>query len=240
MPVASYLFKLANICCEKCQAQLKLKDFKDQEALVCSSCGHVMPLQKNEGIRLELDKSLARPSEQVKILREASIFRIEKKWFSKKSKYIIGLTVAWNASLAYSAWLSLAEASSLKWVLISSFAFSGILGLGLVYRSAQEIFNITTILIKNNKLVVATMPISTAPVKVYQVADIQRFTLWKPHLGKQHGHPIFTFGVDVSLKNGNVEKLCPASDLNEALYIEKTIEEFLSIEDAPQVDLDAV
>jgi len=246
MPIANYLFNLANVCCEKCQTQLKLKDFKDhkedKKALICGSCGHAIPLDLEEGLRLVFDKSLARPSPQVFIQREASIFRIEKKWHSKNSKYIVLACLFWNLGLASLTWLFLFHLdSNSEWRLLylSGLTVSALMGLRLLYRCLQEFFNTTMILIKNNKLVIGTLPLSTAPVKIYKVADIQRFTLWRPHLiGKQHGHPVFTFGVDVQLKNGKVEKLCPASDLNEAIYIEKTIEEFLSIEEAPVVDPD--
>lgn len=231
MRIASYLFHLANVCCEKCLTKLKLQDIKAREALICSSCGHAMPLSETQ---LAFDKSLVRPSPQVSIQREASIFRIEKKWFSKSSKYIIGTSLILSFSLAGVIWYGVT--SPAKGLIL--FLPAAVL---LIYRSAQEIFNTTTILIKSNKLVVGTSPLSLTPVKIYQTSDIEKFTLWRPHLlGKQQGHPIFAFGVDIKLKNGSTHKLCPAADLNEAIYIEKTIEEFLSIEDTAVVDLDAI
>jgi hypothetical protein len=104
----------------------------------------------------------------------------------------------------------------------------------------QELFNTTTIMLKNDKVVVGTGPIFWGGMKIYRTDEISSFTVWRMDPEKNEGRPKFSFAVDLHTKDGRLERLCPANDLNEAIYIEKTIEELLHIESGAAVDHYAV
>ncbi len=244
MSLSGLLFNLADVRCEKCQAKLKWEDINASVALVCASCKHEMPIQarSENTAHISFDKNLARPSEYVELQREGSISILKKRWRSKNSKYIIVASAIYEAIWWAGALLTYlnrhSDATSFRIGLLLLF---GGIGLVLFYRLLQEILNTTTIMLKNDKVVVGTGPIYWGGgVKIYRADEIASFTVWRMSPDKQGGRPRFSFGVDLHTKDGRLEKLCPASDLNEAIYIEKTFEELLHIESGAAVDHYAV
>ncbi len=236
MNFGSLLFRLANVRCEQCQTQLQMADAKAGSALICPSCQHQMPIEMRgeNTAHVQFNKDLVPASEEVTLQREGSISIIEKRWRSKYSKYLIGL-----ALLCDSLWIAAA-----MWTYINrhdfetpervvALAIFGLFTLVVFYRALQQLLNTTTIMLKNDKVVVGTAPISWGRVKVYRTDEIASFTVWKINPKKSEAPPQFSFGVDLHTTDGRLEKLCPANDLTEALYIEKTIEELLHIETTP-------
>ncbi|MEZ0392080.1 MAG: hypothetical protein ACAH59_07700 [Pseudobdellovibrionaceae bacterium] len=232
MGLASYLFQLANVQCEKCQIQLKLEDVQGNESLVCHSCGHTMPFRHEHGLRMIVDRSLVRPSPQVHIERKGSIFIIEKKWKSPRSRFLFIAT-------AFCGILALIEVLFLnRQDLLLGLCVLGLFTIPLVVLSLQHIFNSTTIMIKNNKMVVGSGPLSLGGIQIFNVSDIDHFGVWRATPGAEPKAPRFAFGLDLTLKDGSVKKICRASDLSEAIYIEKCLEEILHIEETPKIDPD--
>jgi len=240
MSFSGLLFSLADVHCEQCQAKLKWADVNAGVAMVCSSCKHEMPIQAcgEKTAHIRFDKNLVRPSEEVVLQREGSISIIEKKWRTKFTRYVVGLAVVWNTLAVIGSWSAYhATDNTLQ---MSLMIFAGVIGLAILYRALQELFNTTTIMLKNDKVVVGTAPIFWGGMKIYRTDEIASFTVWRMDPEKSQGRPRFQFAVDLHTKDGRLERLCPANDLNEAIYIEKTIEELLHIESGAAVDHYAV
>lgn len=244
MSLNRLLFDLADVHCEKCQAKLKWEDVNSNVSLVCHSCQHEMPIQarSEDTAHISFDKNLVRPSEYVELQREGSISILKKQWRSKNSKFIIA-----GAGIYEGLWWAGAIATYLHRhseatpKLVGLLVLFGGIGLVIFYRLLQELLNTTTIMLKNDKVVVGTGPIFWGGgVKIYRADEIASFTVWRMDPKKSEGRPRFAFGVDLHTKDGRREKLCPASDLNEAIYIEKTFEELLHIESGAAVDHYAV
>lgn len=240
MGFGDLLFKLADVHCEQCQTQLKLGDVNAGIAMVCSSCKHEMPIQtlSENTAAIHFDKNLIRPSEHVSLQREGSIFSIEKKWRTKFTRVLTAVALIWNALILVGSWQALHGGGNL--FLNSMLIMFGFVGLVILYRTLQELFNTTTIMLKNDKLVVGTAPLYWGGMKIYRTDEIASFTVWRMNSEQNQGRPRFAFGVDLHTKDGRLEKMCPANDLNEAIYIEKTIEELLHIESGAAVDHFAV
>jgi len=244
MSLSGLLFNLADVRCEHCQKKLKWNDVNANVAMVCHSCKHEMPIQarSENTAHISFDKNLVRPSEYVELQREGSISILKKQWRSKNSKYVI-----MGASLYQVLWWIAAIAtyfhrqSDETAVRIGLLVLFGGIGLVIFYRLLQELLNTTTVMLKNDKVVVGTGPIYLGGgMKIYRADEILSFTVWKMDPEKHQGRPQFSFGVDLHTKDGRLERLCPASNLNEAIYIEKTIEELLHIESGAAVDHFAV
>jgi hypothetical protein len=229
----SLLFKWADVHCEQCQKKFKPEDFHAGEVLVCSSCSHQMPIQirSDNAAHIEFDKNLVPPSDQVHLQRQGSISIIEKRWRSKRTKWIASLAFLWNLlwisgslALYFSGW----EPSD---TIVLQALVPILIGLWLFKRSLQGLLNTTTIMIKDDKVVVGTAPIAWGPVRIYHRDEIASFSIWKIQKKNDKSHLVFSFGVDLNTTDGRHEKICLAGDVNEAIYIEKTIEELLAVED---------
>jgi hypothetical protein len=243
MKFAGLLFRLANVRCEQCQAQLKLEDVNAGAAMVCSACEHEMPIlvRGENTAHISFDKNLVKPSEEVVLQREGSISILHKHWRSKYSKYVISFAFLWNLGCGAAIYWIYSNRHDEETLLRSgATAFLCLLGFAILYRGLQELLNKTTIMLKNDKLVVGTSPIFWGAVKIYRTDEIASLTVWRMDPDINEGRPRFSFGVDLHTKDGRLEKLCPASDLNEAIYIEKTLEELLHIESGASVDHFAV
>jgi hypothetical protein len=243
MKFAGLLFRLADVRCEQCQVQLKLEDVNAGVAMVCSACKHEMPIlvRGENTAHISFDKNLVMPSEEVVLQREGSISILHKHWRSKYSKFIIALAFLWNLGCG-AGFYGLYSNRHHEDILMQGvgLALLCLLGFALLYRGLQELLNKTTIMLKNDKLVVGTSPIFWGPVKIYRTDEIASLTVWRMDPEINEGRPRFSFGVDLHTKDGRLEKLCPASNLNEAIYIEKTLEELLHIESGASVDHFAV
>ncbi len=235
MSFAGFLFSLANVQCEQCQKKLKLENIKHNAVLECDSCGHSKPIEKRGQFpHIEFDKNLVRPADSVNIERRGSILIIEKKWFSKKSKILLGLAALWNLPLLMmmaAPWSGLFPADSFHFE-ITEKALMGGIGLGLGLWALRHSLNRTRIMIKNSKMVVSTSPLDWKNLEIYDIGQIANVKLWD---NRKSGGPAFSFRVDLTMKDGTTVTLCPAEDCNEAVYIEKTLEEFLAIEQTPVV-----
>ncbi len=245
MKFAGLLFQLADVRCEQCQVQLKLEDVNAGQAMICHACKHEMPiLSRGENTaHISFDKNLVKPSEHVVLQREGSISILHKHWRSKYTKYLVATAFLWNLACGAGLyWIYSLHHHEHEEIIGRAMALGilSLIGFALFYRALQELFNVTTIMLKNDKVVVGTSPIYWGSMKVYRTDEISSFTVWRMDPAKNEGRPRFAFGVDLHTKDGRLEKLCPASDLNEAIYIEKTFEELLHIESGAAVDHYAV
>jgi hypothetical protein len=233
MGLSDFLFSLADVRCEQCQKKFKLLNIKDNEVLVCDACGATKPIAKRGDVpHIEFDRSLVKPSASVNIERRGSIFILEKRWLSRTAKALMVIAGIWNVAWI-SAFFAVREGYLPFELLQDPIAKKAIIiaGLGLVIFALRAGLNRTRIMIKNSKMVVSTSPIHWGSLAVYDVHQIAGMKLWQNH--PKTGQPAFSFRVDMTLKDGRTVTLCPANDSNEAAYIEKTLEEFLTIEQTP-------
>jgi hypothetical protein len=236
MDQAGLLFSLADVRCEHCQTKFRLQDFKSTHSLVCSSCGQSVEFFDKAGVpHLGFDPNLVRPSEAVHIRREGSIFIIEKRWLSKLSRLLVILAGLWNGVWITgflglkNGWIESLPFEYDSWILISMIGT----GLALAFLALRSILNKTRIMVKNSKLVVSDSPLSWGNLMIFDIQDIQGTSLWRKD--PKSDLPLFSFSVNLHLKDGRTVRLCRAQNCNEAAYIEKTLEEILIIEKTPRV-----
>lgn len=110
------------------------------------------------------------------------------------------------------------------------------IGLWWIYTALCELFNTTTILLKDDKVTFWTKPFSLSTRKAVDVADIANFSLERAKNGTDNGRKVFKHYVSIKLKNGNLIRLCKVRDMNEAAYVEKLLEDKLGLKDDANLD----
>jgi Zn ribbon nucleic-acid-binding protein len=231
---------LAGAKCPQCSHQLAIEDLGETEASGephCPKCHFPLgPIARSSAIKLDKSQAFATP--QVKVIERGSEFKIEIKWLSRASGFVIFFASLWNGIV----WLTLypfvfdpsrAPTESQVYLFLGAFV---LIGLWLAYQAICEIFNTTTIRLQANKLSFWTKPFPTQGGHVIEVANIANLALERSQSGKQNGQTVFKHFVNIQLTNGKSVRLCKVQDLNEGLYVEKLLEEKLGLKDNPALD----
>jgi hypothetical protein len=236
MGLAGFIFRLADARCEHCDKPFQLRNLQEAESITCDHCGHSHKiLGSEEDVSIEYDPTLIKPIDSIRIERTDLMFLIEKRWYSKKARSLLFFAGLWNLIwLSAFAGLMSGEINRSQIPLPTQGQLTFIwIGFALLLWAFRGALNRTELMIKNSKLAVRTVPIDFKPMAIYEVSQIEKIKIWRGH--KKTGRPVFRFALDMKLKNGETVRLCPAHDVNEAIYLAKTLEEFLSIEQTPLV-----
>lgn len=186
-----------------------------------------------------MSKENATPTPQVKVTQYGGEFRVDIKWLSKPSAFIITFAIMWNGIISVAITLLFLTQSGRQqsqntgYLMVGLF---GVIGLCLLYFAVCEIFNTTTIIIKANKMSFWTRPISLYSTKTIDVLDISNLTLSRVKNGQQNNRRVFKHFINILLKNKKTIRLCKVQDLNEGMYVEKLLEDRLNLKDDPNLD----
>ena len=183
----------------------------------------------------KFDKSNITPSPQIKIDYQAG-FRITQKWLSKRSGFHIVFALLFNIVIGLGTHVFLQQKIYEQNPVFLAFAIFPLAGVVLAYRGLGEILNITTIQIKSGRLISSTRPISISGPIVINTMDINNILVSRRQEGENGNKNIYSYLLIAHLKNGKEKVILRAKDLNEALYVEKLIEDQLSIVDNPELD----
>lgn len=210
---------------------MRAKDHNDPN---CPRCGFNLKIKKSE----VWDKSQVKPSSQVQVRRGAGELQIDLRWLSPSSGVYFLFTLAWNGFMAFVIslmYLNPEKIVSPKLALVV-IGFFSLIGISLAYGALCELLNTTTLLIKNRRLVIFTRPISTSPIQSYNLDEIANISVERSVQSRNKKKKFFRYALNVNLKVGKKKHLYRARDLNEALYVEKLLEEHLTLKDDPNLD----
>lgn len=243
MGIGNFLLKLANVRCPNCSYQLKMRDLQRAQLsgmFQCPKCQHAIANKANDSsIPSKLEKSNVVATRQVKVTTRGSEFRVEIKWLSRSSGFIISFALVWNSIIGlisyifFFAKVGRIQNGPISFLVMGLF---GLAGLQLIYLALCEIFNTTRILVKANKIAFWTKPFSMNATQVINVADIVNFSLERRDGGKQNSRRVFKHFVNIQLRNGNSIPLCRVQNMNEGMYVEKLLESKLGLVDDPSLD----
>jgi hypothetical protein len=219
--------------CESCRKSLTRDKisvvFTEQGFFSCPNCRHQLSIKTQNEIpfyAFNLDSIMAVDS--IRLEREGGISILEKKWGWKSARVhlimwlflgaLLALSIA-NFSLQFSTWPL--EMVIIFLILLMAFIFFS-------FRFLQSALNVTKIMMKKDRLVVATLPLSFSSLHVILFDDILGFEYWKK-VGDSL--PLqFLFKFKIRLKDGRSLNLAPVANISEALYLEKTLMELILIE----------
>ena len=176
-------------------------------------------------------KNVARPK-RFKLNQDGSELTIVYPWSRLAGCFLTFFALAWNAIV--SLFVVMGVATGELAVLLFMIPFI-LVGLGTAYGALVNIFNKTRLTLSRGALKIQHFPIPAPGNKTLQTSDIQQFFVEEVivHHSSRHGgsstHPTYHLKY---LDTGNTRhKLLSMTTAEEALFLEKTIEDFLGIED---------
>lgn len=193
----------------------------------------VVALRKE--VNANFDKSNIKPSPRVKISRQSG-FQIDQKWLSSRSNFHIISALLANIVTWPGVHVFLKKEVYAQNPAFGAFAIFPLVALFLTYKALGELLNTTTIQIKSGKLLSLTSPVSFSAPILINTAELNNVLVRRHREGKKGGDHIYSYLLVAHLKNDDEKVILRAKDLNEALYIEKLIEEHLNIADQPELD----
>lgn len=219
--------------CENCQQKLTSKairqSFNEIGFFVCPHCQHSIKKELLSSFwRYGFNLENVMAEDAVGVKRQDGLSIIELKWHWKSG-------IRWLAicSMAFLCLSSILATAGFRFTMMSRDQYIGSALLLIVIflsglRSLQFILNRSRIVMKKDRMVVVTEPLSMTNLQVVLFSDIQCFDYWKYLTEKS---PLsFSFRFYVNKKDGSRVLLTPVTQISEALYLEKTLLELIQVE----------
>lgn len=159
--------------------------------------------------------------------RRAGELTLTRKWFSASSIFLLFFSTVWFAFLAF--WYKTAFTGNAPWIF---FVFPLVhvgAGFMILHRALTGLLNTTTIRIANGRMTVRHGPIPTFGNREIALGDLRQLytvTKTKNDNTTYELHAITAVGPTVKLMSGLTE-------VQQALYVERVVEDHLGIEDDP-------
>ncbi|MEZ6046727.1 MAG: hypothetical protein R3C11_14350 [Planctomycetaceae bacterium] len=229
---------MSDFSCTKCGADLQENDFNLELGVArCSFCrawtriGDPIP-GKIESEATRIKREVARP-DKYEVDEYQGVLRISWKWFSWVVAFLIPFCLIWNGFLVvwYSIALTMDEGGMMRIVFLLFPTIHLAVGAGLTYFTIATLFNRTTILVGDYRMKIEHGPIPWKGVDISNTDDIdQIYCQEKVHRSKNGTN--YTYQVMARMKSEKeLNLLSNLSSIQEALFLEQRIEEFLGIED---------
>ncbi|MCA9042172.1 MAG: hypothetical protein KDA65_17600 [Planctomycetaceae bacterium] len=228
---------MSDFTCTKCGAALQEDDFNLELGVArCGFCrawtriGEPQP-RNAESVETRLKKETNKP-DTYEVHEYQGVLHITWRWFSWGVLFLIPFCLLWNGFLVF--WYSMALGMDADGIEILALLFPIIhvaVGVGLTYFTIAAIFNRTTIMVGGHHMSIKHGPIPWKGTELNDTDDIdQLYCEEKMHRGKNSTS--YTYEVKAKLHSGGEVKLLTGlQEIQEALYLEQKIEEFLGIED---------
>lgn len=154
--------------------------------------------------------------------------RITRRWFGPQHVFTAFFCIAWDSFLVF--WYGIAFKTHAPWLMFVFPIAHLAVGVGLTYSAIAGIFNKTVIEVRDGKLTVRHGPIPVWGNRTIPVEDVRQ--LYTEEIVGSKGAKSYT--LQAILAQGPTVAL--AKDLKnpqQALFIERTVEEHLDIADEP-------
>lgn len=243
MSVINAILKIVGIKCPKCAYALTLKDLKAaqvQGAFTCPQCQHVF--QKTNGAESTasgvIDKSSYKPSKRIQIKFEGPELVIKSRWFSSASWPLLIFATLWNGFIGFIAWMIYViqgePVTDMEPLLV--LGLFALIGLAMLFFSVREFVNSSYFRWRFGEVTFWAGPLSFKGKTTLQLSDIRDITIQRSDGGRVNNRRIYVHYVCAYLKNGESAPMIRVRDMNEAIYLEKYLEEKLSLKDEPNLD----
>jgi hypothetical protein len=237
------------VCCPRCGTTIPSEDVNIARLVAkCRPCGAVFNFESQLGLpRSPANRPVARvmlpPGIDLAVseqqappamspyrggVAEAGELLLTRKWFDAQAIMLLIFGVVWSSFLLF--WYRMAFSTGAPWIFFVFPLAHVAAGVVIVYRALTGLFNKTTIRVSNGKLSVRHGPIPAFGNRDIDVSDLrQLYTVTKARSkgGTTYEvHALAAVGPTVKLVSG-------LRDMQQAVYIERTLEDHLRIEDDP-------
>jgi len=162
--------------------------------------------------------------------RDGADLTITWRWFKLLYLAAVAFAIVWNAGVMGFWQTALSPGTSLVDRLPAlPFVAAGVF---LVYVALTGLLNSTRLTANDDRLTVRHGPIPAPGGRTIRTSDIRQLFCTKRTRHSRNAHPVTTYRVRVTLKDGRTRTLLWAlDDFDRALFIEEQIEKHLGIED---------
>jgi len=225
--------ELMELKCKSCDSEIASKDVNVDLAIAkCGKCGAMFSLRGAGAKGGERDEPAER--EQVampkgtEIKRNRSGLQIRWRWFGMKYVGAAVFCVMWNGFMV--VWMGMALRDG-KTAMALFGSIHALVGLGILYYTLAGFFNRTNLRVNKKRLTIKHGPIPAARNRDMRADQIRQiFCKEKIHRNRNSTH--YSYEVHVILPGHKREKLVGGLDrIEQAMYLEQELEEFLEIED---------
>lgn len=230
--------------CERCGATIKIRP--KERLVICRECGVQQdwaPTGSNvDGDdRPEPDPAVtnrtATPDrvpipENLNIQDDGYRLTIRRRWYTTMIWFLVFFCIAWDSFLLF--WYSIAFDGDAPWIMAVFPIVHVAVGVGLTYYTLATLLNTTTITIEGRKVSVRHNPVPWKGNRTFSAGDITQLYCAEAALTSSDNNGPTQHYYDVCLLDANNRKLKLLSNLSskeEALAIEKIIEERLGLDD---------
>lgn len=156
-------------------------------------------------------------------------------WKNSGSKFIFFFGLFWFV-LVTMMMGALAKAPAVALFGIIFLGFFELIGIALLVAGILPLINKRQILITKDFISVSDFPLWTKKITRHPCDQIKNLSIRRRSNGTVNDRPIFSQAVFIHPKDGKSFKLCGAPTVQDAVFIERTIENFLGIEDDKSLD----
>jgi predicted Zn finger-like uncharacterized protein len=235
------------VTCPKCSARIPAEDVNIARVVAkCRSCGAVFNFEGQlalpratasspiarvalpPGIDLQISEHPApAPADPYRAgTRAAGDLTLTRRWFNAGAIFLLLFSIVWFSFLAF--WYTTAFTDGAPWIVFVFPILHVGAGFMIAHKALTGLLNTTTIRVANGRLTVRHGPIPTFGDRDIALFDLrQLYTVTKTRskgADTYELHAITSVGPTVKL-------MTDLTEVQQALYIERTIEDHLGIED---------
>lgn len=157
--------------------------------------------------------------------------QITRVWHGVQTYFLLLFALIFNGVWIGSGFVEILFSERELLTKLSSLVFV-FLGLGLLYFTIATWLNKTQIYVSKNSIEVKHQPVPWRGSKKIKADTIEQFFVEKKHVGSSNGNPRYTYNVlGLTSENMQVKLIAGLEFRDHARFIEKTIEDYLGIED---------
>ncbi|MBM80993.1 MAG: hypothetical protein CMJ78_10425 [Planctomycetaceae bacterium] len=225
---------LIDLTCKKCKGELSLED-TDQEMhiLRCRHCHAVFALRKKGEPPSEpaREKRFVEMPARCNIERGNDHLKITWRWFTVAVWFLIFFAVMWNGFMVF--WHSMTISKGL-WFMSAFGLIHTAVGVGLVYYIFALFINHTEITVSDGSIRVSHGPLPWGGNKTVSADSVSQLFCYERIRRTKNGGRNYSYEVKIARDRGRNQTLVAGlHDVEQAMFIEQEIEEFLGIEDRP-------
>lgn len=217
--------------CKSCGDEIASKNVNiDLGVAKCGNCGAMFSLGAARGGRRDDDEEREEVGmpKGMQVRRSGSGLQIRWRWFSVKFIILTFLCLFWNGFMV--VWFTAAIRNE-RPMMMAFGSLHALVGLGLLYYTIAGYVNSTLITLSKKRLTIKHGPIPAAKNKDIRADQIKQvFCTEKIRRSRNGTH--YSYEVHAILRGSKREKLLAGLErVEQGLYLEQEIEEFLEIED---------
>lgn len=242
------------VTCPKCAATIPAEDVNVARIVAkCRLCGAVFNFEDQLGLpKSPVNRAIARvmlpPGIELAVSNasagtagpyrgggeQSGELLLVRKWFQPQAIMLLIFGAVWNSFLFF--WYAGAASSGAPWIFYVFPLAHVAAGVAIIYGGLTGLLNRTTVRVANGRLTVRHGPIPAFGNRDIAVSDLlQLYTVTKTGSkgSKTHElHALPSFGPTIKLMSG-------LTDMQQAVYVERTVEDHLRIEDDPSANQQA-